>query len=53
MRYHYGFEASDKKFLSEWLYAFPKGKRQTLFQRELQNLSSAELWRGKIVLSRN
>ena len=34
VRYHYGFEASDEAFLSEWLYAFPKGYRRTLFERE-------------------
>ena len=34
VRYHYGFEASDKAFESEWLYAFPKKRRRTLFERE-------------------
>ena len=34
VRHHYGFEASDEAFLSEWLYAFPKGHRRTLFERE-------------------
>ena len=34
VRYHYGFEASDEAFLSEWLYEFPKGYRRTLFERE-------------------
>ena len=33
-RYHYGFEASDTAFESEWLYAFPKSHRQTLFERD-------------------
>ena len=33
VRHHYGFEASDSVFESEWLYAFPKSHRQTLFQR--------------------
>ena len=33
VRYHYGFEASDSAFVSEWLYAFPKSHRQTLFER--------------------
>ena len=32
-RYHYGFEANDKEFVSEWLYAFPKSHRRTLFER--------------------
>ena len=33
VRYHYGFEASDSMFEAEWLYAFPKSHRQTLFER--------------------
>ena len=34
VRHHYGFEASDDVFESEWLYAFPKAHRRTLFERE-------------------
>ena len=34
VRHHYGFEASDESFLSEWLYAFPKAHRRVLFERE-------------------
>ncbi len=33
VRHHYGFEVSDTAFESEWLYAFPKSHRQTLFER--------------------
>ena len=33
VRHHYGFEASDKAFESEWLYTFPKGHRRMLFER--------------------
>lgn len=33
IRYHYGFEANDESFISEWLYAFPAGRRQMLFER--------------------
>ena len=33
VRHHYGFEASDSAFESEWLYAFPKSHRQVLFER--------------------
>ena len=33
IRYHYGFEATSTKFESEWLYAFPKSHRRTLFER--------------------
>ena len=34
VRHHYGFEASDTAFESEWLYAFPRTHRRTLFERE-------------------
>ncbi len=33
-RYHYGFEALDDVFQSEWLYAFPNNRRQMLFERK-------------------
>lgn len=34
VRHHYGFEANDSEFLSEWLYAFPKSHRRSLFVRD-------------------
>ena len=34
VRYHYGFEASDEAFESEWLYTYPKAHRRTLFERD-------------------
>ena len=34
VRHHYGFEASDEAYEAEWLYAFPKSHRRTLFERE-------------------
>jgi hypothetical protein len=39
VRYHYGFEASDDEFTTEWLYAFPSGRRQNLFERECQRFT--------------
>ena len=33
-RYHYGFEANDMEFVSEWLYVFPTSHRRTLFVRK-------------------
>ena len=33
-RYHYGFEATDNEFTSEWLYEMPKAHRRKLFERE-------------------
>ncbi|MBN1912123.1 MAG: ATP-binding protein [Pirellulales bacterium] len=34
VRYQYGFMASDEAFLEEWLYAWPRGKKQTWFERD-------------------
>lgn len=34
VRYQYGFVADDERFLEEWLYAWPKGRKQTWFERE-------------------
>ena len=34
VRYHYGFEANDEEFETEWLFAFPKGHRRVLFERD-------------------
>ena len=34
VRYHYGFEASDSGYNAEWLYSFPSGRRQNLFERK-------------------
>ncbi|WP_201861424.1 AAA family ATPase [Microvirga soli] len=33
VRYHFGFEATDESFSGEWLYAFPSGRRQMLYER--------------------
>ncbi len=32
-RYQYGFEATDRAFIGEWLYWFPHRTRQVLFER--------------------
>ena len=34
VRYHYGFEVTNEAFVAEWLYAFPRDKRQVLFERQ-------------------
>ncbi len=33
IRYRYGFEATNKAFVGEWLYKYPKGRKQVLFER--------------------
>jgi AAA15 family ATPase/GTPase len=47
IRYHYGFEASDIAFTSEWLYSFPNNRRQTLFERTGQAFSFGRNLRGR------
>jgi uncharacterized protein len=47
VRYHYGFEASDDEFTTEWLYAFPSGRRQTLFERERQRFTFGRALKGR------
>jgi uncharacterized protein len=34
VRHEYGFVADDQRFLEEWLYAWPKGRKQTWLERE-------------------
>ena len=34
VRHHYGFEATDEEFVSEWLLDYPSGRRRMLFERD-------------------
>lgn len=34
VKYVYGFSADDKKIIDEYLYAYPKGRRAVVFERE-------------------
>jgi AAA15 family ATPase/GTPase len=36
VRYQYGFSATRQQIHEEWLFAFPKGRAQTWFKRELR-----------------
>ena len=47
VRYHYGFECSDESFLAEWLFTFPKNRRQILFEREGQTFSFGRKLKGR------
>jgi AAA15 family ATPase/GTPase len=47
VRYHYGFEASDEAFVTEWLQAFPNGRRQMLFEREGADFVFGRSLRGR------
>ena len=46
VRHHYGFEASDTAFESEWLYIFPKSRRRTLFVRDCNDFAFGRGLRG-------
>lgn len=46
IRYTYGFECDDHKFISEWLYAFPEGKRRKLFERKNDKVTFGQHFRG-------
>lgn len=37
-RYIFGFTCDSQSFLTEWLYAFPEGKRRKLYERERKNV---------------
>lgn len=47
VRYHYGFEASNEAFTAEWLYAFPHGRRQMLFERDGGSFEFGRSLRGR------
>lgn len=47
VRHHYGFEATDDAFVSEWLYAFPKSHRRTLFERDGEDFRFGRLLKGQ------
>ncbi|MFD7897096.1 ATP/GTP-binding protein [Streptomyces sp. NPDC059743] len=34
VRYVYGFSVTDREVAEEWLYAYPKGRRRVLFERD-------------------
>ena len=47
VRHHYGFETSSMAFETEWLYAFPKSYRRTLFERERDNFHFGRELKGQ------
>ena len=46
-RYQYGFVVDKVCLLEEWLYAWPKGRRQTWLEREGNDFSFGEKLRGE------
>lgn len=46
VRYAYGFECDNDRFVSEWLYSFPEGKRRKLFERKDNDVDFGSFMRG-------
>ena len=46
VRHHYGFEATDTAYVSEWLYVFPKSQRRTLFKRDRDKFAFGRALKG-------
>lgn len=47
IRYHYGFEATDEAFTSEWLYEIPKAHRRRLYERKEQEFDFGRWLKGQ------
>ena len=46
VRYQYGFVANKERFVEEWLFAWPKGKKQTWFARDGMSFTFSDKLRG-------
>lgn len=46
-RFEYGFVVDDERVLEEWLHAWPKGRRQTWFERDGQRFKFGDSLRGQ------
>ncbi len=47
IRYQYGFECDQNAYKSEWLYAFPEGKRRKLFERNGGEVDFGQSFKGQ------
>ncbi len=47
IRYHYGFELTDKVIESEWLYSIPKSRSRLLFERDGSNFQFGRELKGQ------
>lgn len=47
VRFQYGFVASDHELLEEWLYVWPKGHKQTWFERDKKEFKFGEHLKGE------
>ena len=47
VRYRYGFVADEERFLEEWLYAWPRGRKQSWFERDGDSFKFGENLQGE------
>ena len=47
VRHHYGFEATNEAFVSEWLYTFPKAHRRIGFLRDADEFAFGRWLKGQ------
>ncbi len=47
VRYQYGFVVDDEAFLEEWLFVWPKGRKQTWLEREGQHFKFGDHLHGE------
>src|SRR5690606_13790795 len=47
VRYQYGFLASNRCFVEEWLYAWPHGKKQVWYERDHSDFRFGENLKGE------
>lgn len=46
VRYDYGFSLNDERYLGEWLYSYPEGRRRKLYERTLNEVSFGSEMKG-------
>ena len=46
-RYEYGFEVANEVFTEEWLFAWPKGKKQTWLERDGMKFEFGDFFKGE------
>ena len=51
-KYRYGFEATQKRIVSEWLFYVPNIRETNLFQRQLDNIKSSKVYNADDVQKR-
>lgn len=52
VKYTYGFSTSQEQIFNEWLFAYPNGRRQTIFTREFDEKTKQYLYEDRNLLGR-